>query len=72
MDLIELNHFQLANGGAVFNTYGDPAWLLAAAGCAKDGFASIIQGSIDDVCRLMTEFSFYERVQGRILICFEA
>ena len=72
MDLIDLNHFQLANGGAVFNTYSDPAWLLAAAGCAKDGFASILQGSIDDVCHLITEFSFYERKEGKMLIWFEA
>ena len=72
MDLIDINHFQLANGGAVFNTYSDPAWLLAAAGCAKDGFASVFQGSIDDVRRLITQFIFLVQEEGRMLIWFEA
>lgn len=71
MDLIDTNHFQLANGAAVFNTHGDPAWLLVAAGCAKDGFAIILQGSTGDACRVICEFSVWRGDKGKMLIWFE-
>ena len=72
MDLIDVTHFQLANGRAIFNAHSDPAWLLVAAGCANDGFGVVFQGSIDDFCHLITEFSYYEWGQGKMLIWFEA
>ena len=72
IDLIAISQFQLANGRAVFNTHSDPAWLLVAAGCAKDGSAVVFQGSIDDACRMISESFIYEKGEGKILILFEA
>ena len=48
IDLLDINHFQLANGHAIFNAHSDPEWLLVAAGCTKDGIAIVVQGSIHD------------------------
>ena len=72
MDLLDVTHLQVANGRAIFNAHSDPAWLLAAAGCAKDGFARVFQGSIDDVRLAIDEFTFDRTGQGKILIWFEA
>ena len=70
-DLIDITHFELANGRAVFNTHSDPAWLLVAAGCAKDGFAVVLQGSIDDARRVISESFIHNEGQGKMLIWFE-
>ena len=72
MDLIDLNHFELANGAAVFNNHNAPAWLLVAAGCAKDGHAIVIQGSIIDSCCAIPRTRCGEKVEGKLFIWFEA
>ena len=71
-DLMDMTHFQLANGRAIFNAHGDPAWLLVAAGCAKDGCAVVLQGSIDDACRVIPRLIFDEKGEGKICIWFRA
>lgn len=71
-DLIEMNHFHLEHGYAIFNARSNPAWLLVAAGCAEDGSASVLQGSIDDVCSLMVEDSFEKALERKMWIWFEA
>ena len=68
MDLIDVTHFQLVNGYAIFNAQSDPAWLLVAAGCAMDGFAVVLQGSIDEACLVITRL----KAEGRLFIWFEA
>ena len=72
-ELIDITHFQVTNWNAIFNTHSDPAWLLMAAGCAKDGSACVVQGSIDDVCREISEGCMYVNGEGKVvLIWFEA
>ncbi len=70
-DLMDITQFQLANGRAIFNTHRDPAWLLVAAGCAKDGFAVVLQGSIDDARRVISESFTHNEGQGKMLIWLE-
>ena len=71
MDLLDVTHFQLANSRAIFNAHGDPAWMLAAAGCAKDGFAIVLQGSFDDASRVVSR-SRWNEGDGKLFIWFEA
>ena len=46
-DLISHGLFEARNGVVIFNTYSDPAWALAAAGCAKPGKAVYHYGHFD-------------------------
>ena len=46
-DLISHGLFEARNGVVIFNTYSDPAWALAAAGCAKPGKAVYHHGPFD-------------------------
>ena len=71
IDLMSTTHFRLANGGAIFNTHSDPAWLLVAAGCAKDGLTVVLQGSIDDVRQMLFQTLLKREVEGWMLIWFE-
>ena len=72
MDLIDITHFQLANGRAIFNAHSDPAWLLVAAGCAKDGFAVVLQGSFDDASRVIPGSTLDQKGDGKLFIWFGA
>ena len=72
MDLIDVTHFQLVNGHAIFNAQSDPAWLLVAAGCARDGHTNVLQGSIDDISILINHSYYPELVEGFLFIWFEA
>lgn len=71
IDLMSTTQFQLANGRAIFNTHRDPAWLLVAAGCAKDGLTVVLQGSIDDVRQMLFQTLLKREVEGWMLIWFE-
>ena len=70
--LLDLAHFQLEDGCAIFNAHSDPAWLLAAAGCAKDGFAFVLQGSIDNARHAISRPRRRTIGEGKLFICFEA
>ncbi|RYP70594.1 hypothetical protein DL769_004916 [Monosporascus sp. CRB-8-3] len=61
--LLEISHFKVENGCAVFNAHGDPAWLFVAAGCAPMGKAIIYRGSLNAFgCG---------HIVGDTVVCFE-
>ena len=72
IDLLDINHFQLANGHAIFNTHSDPAWLLVAAGWTKDGLAIVVQGSFHDLRCAIFEWLMYGKEGGKMFIWCEA
>ena len=72
IDLMDITQFQLANGRAIFNAHSDPAWLLVAAGCAKDGFAVVLQGSFDDASRVIPGSMLDQKGDGKLFIWFGA
>ena len=71
LDLMSITQFQPANGRAIFNTHRDPAWLLVAAGCANDGFAVVLQGSIDDARQMLFHYAPSREVEAWMLIWVE-
>ena len=46
-DLMSHGLFETRNDIVTFNTYSDPAWALAAAGCVKPGKAVYHHGHFD-------------------------
>lgn len=72
MGLRDVTHFRLANGNAIFNTHSDPAWLLAAAGCAKDGFAYVVQGSMNNARHAISRPKYKVKGECKLFIWFEA
>ena len=47
MELMKLGQYYSENGIVVFETYSDPAWLIAGAGCVKRGYALVQTGPLD-------------------------